>query len=586
MVATAGVILLNELMPKDIQFDPNKPIDKKTYIKKLSKFAEKYPELYKERIHQITALAEKMAFYLGANVGIKDLKVAEKEVEKHIKQVEKAFKKAKSEKEKKKILMKAFNEAQKKIQEIDEDDNEMLMQLKSSARGKPAQMARMSWAPFYAVGMDQTPKPIMIKNNFVKGLNPQEYFAVASQGRFSAVQTANATSEPGEFGKVLIANTDDQVITMHDCGTKNGICMSPLDHHIVGRYEAGTNRLIDEKYWKELKNRKDIKCVKVRSPITCEAPRGICQLCYGLKADGRLPAIGEEVGIVAAQSVGEPLTQMVLSTKHSVGAKDDDDNKLQGMEGFKIVVNSPDNFKQKAAVAPKSGRVIRIDKAPQGGHYIYINSDKTKVYVPEGKKIHVKPGDIVYKGQQLSDGIVSVKEKLEHQGIGAARKHEADLLHQTFLNSTGKDLNKKHFEVIARGHLSLGKDDMGELLDVNAALKNYPTTKRKVFVAPDIIGKYLAESVDVFLKGTLIDDYVFEMLKRHNVHQIYVTDQKPPVKPVYKTLMMRPNFNRHLFAKLNYRYLQKALTDEIKRGKGFKTEDIVSGREAHTAHKL
>ena len=585
MVATAGVILLNSLMPKDIQFDPNKPIDKKTYTNKLKKFAEKYPELYKERIHKITALAEKMAYYLGANVGTKDLKVAEKEVEKHIRKIEKEFNKAKTDAQKKKILVKAFNEAQKNIKNIDDDDNEMLTQLKSSARGKPAQLARMSWAPFYAVGMDQTPKPIMIKNNFIKGLNTQEYFAVASQGRFSAVQTANATSEPGEFGKVLVANTDDQVITMHDCGTKNGICMSPMDHHIVGRYEAGTNRLIDERYWKELKNKK-VKCVRVRSPITCEAPRGICAMCYGLKSNGRLPAIGEEVGIEAAQSVGEPLTQMVLSTKHSVGAKDGDDNQLQGMEGFKIVVNSPTNFKQKAAVAPVSGRVIRIDKAPQGGYFVYINSDKTKVYVQEDKKLKVKQGDFVYKGQELSTGVVSVKDKLEHQGVGAARRQEADLLHQTFLNSTGKDLNKKHFEVIARGHLSLAKDNDGELYDVNAALKNYPNYKKKVMVGPDIVGKYLGESVDVFLKGTLIDDYILNMLKLHGVRFVYVTDQKPPVKPVYKTLVMRPNFNRNLFAKLNYRYLQKAITDEVKRGKGFKTDEIVSGREKHTSHRL
>jgi len=588
MQGTAGVILLNSLMPKDIQFDPKKPITKKIYTQKLSEFASKYPELYKERIHEITALAEKMAFYLGANVGTKDLKIAEKEVEKHIKEIEKSFNKAKSVKEKKKILMKAFNEAQETIKKMEDPNNEMLLQIKSSARGKPAQFARMSWAPFYAVDMDQTPKPILIKNNFVKGLNPQEYFAVAAQGRFSAVQTANATSEPGEFGKVLVANTDDQVITMKDCGTKNGICMDPQDHHIVGRFEAGTNKLIDEEYWKKLKNDKNIKCVKVRSPITCEAPRGICAMCYGLKPDGRLPSIGEEVGIVAAQSIGEPLTQMVLSTKHSVGAKEEDPHKLQGMEGFKIVVNSPDRFKQKAPVAPRSGIVTKIEASPQGGYLIYIGDAKKPVHVDAGKKILVKKGDYVYKGQQLSEGVASVKDVLQTRGLGAARKHEADLLHETFLNSTGRDLNKKHFEVIARGHLSLGKDELGDIADVNAALKNYPSIKMKKMVSPELAnGKYyLAESVDVFLKGTPIDDFVIKTLQMHNIHQIYVTEQKPPVKPIYKTLVMRPNFNRNLFAKLNYRYLQKAMLDEVKRGKGFKTEDIVSGREKHTAHKL
>ena len=163
MTATAGVILLNNLMPKDIQFDPNKPIDKKTYTQKLSLFAGKYPQLYKERIHEITALAERMAYYLGANVGTKDLRLNEKIIDKHIQKVEKEFKKAKTEDEKRKILVKAFNEATEHIKSISPDDNEMLMQIKSSARGKPPQMTRMSWAPFYAIDMKQRAKPLIIK---------------------------------------------------------------------------------------------------------------------------------------------------------------------------------------------------------------------------------------------------------------------------------------------------------------------------------------------------------------------------------------------------------------------------------------
>ena len=587
MTATAGVILLNELMPPDIKFETNKPINKKEYKRKLSEFATKHPELYKENIHAITALAEKMAYYLGSNVSTKDLEVFDKYAKKHVKEVEKKLAKAKTDQEKSKILVSEFNKASKNISNIKDDKNELLLQVKSAARGKPAQLARMSWSPFYAIDMNQNAKPLLIKNNFTKGLNSQEYFNVASQGRFASVQTANATSEPGEFGKILVANADDMVITMHDCGTKNGVCMNPQDHHIVGRFEAGTNKLINDTYWKELKNNKNLKCVKVRSAITCEAKKGLCAMCYGLKADGRLPAIGENVGIVAAQSAGEPLTQMVLSTKHSTGASDKDEDELSGMEGFKTIVDSPDNFKQKAPVAPISGRVIRIDKAPQGGHYIYINSDKNKIYIPHGKELKVKQGDFVSKGQALSSGVVSVKDMVNYVGIGAARQHESDLLHQAFLNSTGNDLNKKHFDVLSRGHLNVAKDDTGDILDLNSALANWNPIKTKKFLSPDLIGKYyLAENVDKFLKGTEITDYIYHQMKLRGVTSIEVTEQKPPVKPIYKTLTMRPNFNRDMFSKLNYRYLNKAITEEVKSGKGFKTKDLTSDREKHTAHKL
>jgi len=585
MTATAGVILLNELMPSDLKFNPNEHITKKVYSKKLSLFAEKYPEQYKEKIHEITALAEKMAYYLGANVGSKDLKLPEKVVESHIKKVEKEFKSAKTEAEKKRILVKSFNEAQEHLQKMDLKDNEIMGQVKSSARGKPAQMTRMSWAPYYSVGMDQTPNPVLIKNNFVKGLNAQEYFGVSAQGRYSAVQTANATSEPGEFAKVLVANADNQTITMKDCGTRNGICMSKDDHHIVSRYEAGTNKLIDDVYWKQLKNNKSLKCVRVRSPITCQAGKGICAMCYGLMVNGRLPTIGTEVGITAAQNIGEPTTQMVLSTKHSVGAKDEDDSKLFGMEGFKTVVNSPDLYKQKATLATQSGKITKITPSPQGGYLVYVN-DKP-IHIIAGRKPIVKVGDKVFKGDALSDGIASVKDVMDNIGIGAARQHEAFLMHQTFENTTGKDLNKKHFEVIAKSHLALAKDDLGQIKDYNAALKNYPNIKIKKFVSNDLAnGKYyLAEDADIFLKGTLIDEFIVNKLKMHGISQIEVTEQKPPVKPIYKTMVMRPNFGRDVFAKLNYRYLQKAITDEVKRGEGFKTKDLTSAREKHTAHK-
>jgi len=585
MKATAGVIILNSYMPNDIKFPTDRPIDKKVYKEKLSLFATKYPDMYKERIHLIGKLGEKMGYYLGAHVGSDDLHVNDKEAEKHIKQVEKKISKAKNDDEKKKILVEAYNEGVKRTKNFKDPNNELLLQMHSAARGNPKQLSRMAWSPFYAVGMDQTPKTVLIKNNFNKGLNSQEYFAVASQGRFAAVQTANATSEPGELGKILIANADDVIITMHDCGTKNGVCYSYDDHHIVGRYEAGTNRLIDDNYWNVLKQKKP-QCVKVRSATTCEAPKGICAMCYGLKTNGKLPAIGDNVGIEAAQYVGEPLTQMVLSTKHSTGAKEETDD-FVGMEGFRTIVSSPDNFKQKGVMSKINGIVSRIDKAPQGGHYIIVNN-KDKIYVPATKKVIVKTGDRISKGQMVSEGVASIKELTHYVGVGAARQQEADLLHKAFLNSTGMDINKKHLEVLTRGHLSLGKTDSGSMSNIDGIMKNYPAHKEKKFVGPALLEKtyYLAENIDIFLKGTEINEFILNKLKQKGLNFVEVTTQKPPVKPVYKTLMMRPNFNRGLFAKTNYRYLQKAITNEIKTGKGFKTSELTSDREKHTAHKL
>jgi hypothetical protein len=382
---------------------------------------------------------------------------------------------------------------------------------------------------------------------------------VASQGRYSSVQSANATSEPGALGKILIANSDAQKITTMDCGTTNGVMMSVSDHHILGRFEAGTNKLIDESYVRQLKAQNK-KQIRVRSPITCQAKKGVCAKCYGLKPDGRLPSVGDNVGIKAAQTIGEILTQMTLSTKHSTMGKQDS-NKLTGVDGFKAITNSPSSFSGAAVVATEQGTISRIEKAPQGGHFIYVG--KKKYTAKPHATLKVKAGDSVFKGQALTDGVVTPKQVLETRGMGEARLHEANMLHSLFKDSTGRDLQKKHFELIARGHLSLGQTNLGEIDEISNLNNNYPKRSSKAVVGNMIIGKYLAEDVGQIFKGTKIDDVVLKELKKNGKSTVLVTTEVPTVVPVFKSMEQKPNFSGNLFSKMNYRHLSKAIKDEI-----------------------
>ena len=579
---TAGIILINEYMPNDVKFDPNKPVDSKEFKKKMTEFAKKHPQLYAKNITHIAYIGEKMAFYLGANVGPNDLKVDDRKVSSFINSIDSKMKKAKTDDQKRNILLQGLSKATDLVQKVTPDSNEMKQQVKSGARGKPVQFARMAIGPIYSVDMSQKPKPILIRNSFTKGLSSNEYFNVASQGRFASVQSANTTSEPGALGKVLAANADDQTVTMIDCGTTNGIFMNTDDRHIIGRYEAGTNKLIDEDYFNYLKKHK--KQVKVRSPITCQVPKGVCAKCYGLKSDGHLPAVGDNVGIVASQTVGQIMTQMVLSTKHSTIGKNDDDS-LTGVEGFKIIANSPLSFTDAAVVSPVEGIVQGISPEKSGGHYVYIGT--TKVHVPAGKRIIVKKGQSVHKGDKLSSGVVTPKQILYTQGTLEARKKESDMLHKLFKDSTGKDLQKKHFEVIARGHLSLGMADDGTVDSIHTLMSNYPRLSRMEMVGPRIKGKYLAEDVGSLSKGLQIDDRVMKLLNKWMIHRVKVTEERPPVKPLFKSLEQRPVFGRSLFSKLNYRNLSKAIKDEVAT---VKRPQLVgnssSDREKHTAGYL
>lgn len=581
MTSTAGIILINDMLPSDIQFQPNVHVDSKEFKKKMKLFAKKHPGEYARTISKIATIGEHMAFYLGANVGTEDLKADSKATKKLMSSIEKDMSKAKTDDKKRDILLSGFNKAIGLTGKISENDNEMAQQVKSGSRGKPAQFARMAVGPVYAVDMNQLPKTTLIKNNFTNGLNSQEYFNVSSQGRFSSVQAANATSEPGALGKVLVANTDDQTITTLDCGTHNGVFKKPNDRHILGMFEAGTNKLIDENYFKTIQKKKRIK---VRTPTTCQAKKGVCAKCYGLLPNGKLPAIGDNVGIIAAQTIGEVLTQMTLSTKHSTMGKSNDDT-VSGVDGFKAIANSPASFSGSAIVSLENGFVTNIEKAPQGGSYVYIGSKK--YHIPPKAKVSVKIGKIIHKGDALSSGIVTPKQVLETKGIGEAREHESDMLHKLFLDSTGKDLQKKHFDLVSRGHLSLGMDTHGNVDNHSMLMEKYPRTSMSEMLSNSIMGKYLGEDVGSLSKGLEIDDRVMKRLKNWNIHRVKTTKERPPIKPIFKALDQRPTFSGNLFSKLNYRHLGKAIKDEILNiKKPSYVNSYSSDRAKHTAGYL
>ena len=582
MTGTAGIILINDLMPSDIQFSYSTKIDSKVFRQKMKEFAKKHPAKFSSSISKIANLGEHMAYYMGANVGPEDLKADSKKTKILMTSIEKKMKSAKNEDQKRSILLDGFNKAIGLTSKIDESKNEMAQQVRSGARGKPAQFARMSIGPVYAVDMNQLPKTTLIKNNFTNGLNAQEYFNVSSQGRFSSVQAANATSEPGALGKVLAANADDQTITISDCHTMNGTFMNSKDRHILGRVEAGTNRTIDEQYFKQLGRTK--RKAKVRSPLTCQAKKGLCSKCYGLLPSGQFPSVGANVGIIAAQTIGEVLTQMTLSTKHSTQGKKGGDE-LSGVEGFKAIANSPASFTGSSVVALENGTVSKITDAPQGGSIIHIGM--RKYHVPPKSRVVVKERQVIHKGDPLSSGIVTPKQILETRGIGEAREHESNMLHKLFLGSTGKDLQKKHFDIIARGHLSLGKDKYGNVDSHSRLMDSYPRTFMTEPVADRIKGKYLGEDVGSLSKGLEIDDRVMGRLKKWMIHRVKTTKERPSVKPIFKALDQRPTFTGNLFSKMNYRHLAKAIKEEVLNvKKPSYVNDFSSDRAKHTAGYL
>jgi len=557
VIGSAGIIVLNELIPRDLQFDPMKTVDSGVFKKAMVKYAKKYPSQFSINISKIAVLGEKMAFSLGANVGPKDLKGDSKKNKALINKLEKKMKNAKTDQAKRDVLLAGLTEATNIAKSIDPSDNEMAQQVRSGSRGKPVQFARMAVGPIYAVDMNQLPKTNLIKNNFVNGLSSSEYFNVSSQGRFSSVQAANATSEPGALGKVIIANTDSEKITMNDCMTTNGLFKSVSDGHIIGHYTAGLNPvMITREYLKTHKSKR----IKVRTPITCKASKGLCVKCYGLKANGRLPHLGENVGISSGQTKSEIMVQMTLSTKHSTMGKGASD-KLEGVDGFKIIANSPSSFDGAALVAEDDGVVTKVEKAPQGGTNVFLG--RKKYYAKPGIRTSVKIGDKIQRGESMSSGIITPKQVMHTRGLNEAREHESELLHDLFKRSTGNDLMKKHFDILARGHLSLSQDKYGDISTHTSHSVKYPKTKRTMAVSTGIMNQYVASDIGSISKGTKINRRILNKLNDWGVGKIEVTNEEPDFKPIFKSLEQKPTFSGSIFQKMNYRNISKALQTEI-----------------------
>jgi hypothetical protein len=451
------------------------------------------------------------------------------------------------------------------------------MQVASGSRGKEAQIVRSSLAPVYAVDMNQLPKPLVIKNSFTKGLTPVEYFNVASQGRFSSVSSANATAEPGALSKILVANTEDQKITIDDCRTSNGIKMSMQDDHIVGRFEAGTNKLITLADFKKMSKKNGN--IKVRSATTCEAPRGVCVKCYGMRSNGKLAKVGDNVGIEASQTIGQILTQMTLSTKHSTMGKNTGEVKLEGIPGFNALYGSKESSDGMAIVSKSDGIVRSITKNLSGGSIVQVGNKKYDI--PKGKKIKTKIGMHIQVGDSITEGFTPPSETMRRRGLFTARQAEADEAHAIFKRSTGRDLQKKHFEVISRGHFSLAVDKYGNHSSYEESTQNYPKRFLMKMVSEDLVGMYIGQNIDYIMKGTKITKKLIGKFKKWNIKRIPVTTERPAIKPMYKSLEQRPMYNNSLFGKMNYRGVGKAIREQVVYG-GRKT--VNSDKSRYSGH--
>ena len=495
--ATVGRLIYNEGIPQDLGFvdrsDPEKafdleidfPVIKKnlgTIIAKcinvhgLSKSA--------EVLDYIKATGYKYSTKGAITVSVADVAVpeAKKEIlakaDQDVENIRKQFKRGLiTNEERYDAVIKVWEKATKDVTEAMKDNfddlNPIYMMAQSGARGNMNQLRQIAGMRGLMADTSGKAVEIPIKSCFREGLDALEYFISSHGARKGLADTALRTADSGYLTRRLVDVSQDLIIREDDCGTHDGIeveeirdgnqVLEKLDERLVGRYLVDdlydpetkellcdTNTMITDDLAKKIMN-SGITKVKVRSILGCRSKYGACSKCYGMGlATRQRVAIGESVGIIAAQSIGEPGTQLTMRTFHTGGVAGGDIT--QGLPRVEELFEAR-NPKGLATITEIDGKVtINDDKKRK--EVTVVGKDDAKTYViPFGSKLKVKEGDEIKAGAPLTEGSINPNEILAINGPEGVYNYIISEVQKVYRNQ-GVDINDKHIEVITKQMLN------------------------------------------------------------------------------------------------------------------------------------
>ncbi len=360
-----------------------------------------------------------------------------------------------------------------------DDENPLYMMADSGARGSKTQLRQLGGMRGLMADMSGETIDLPIKANFREGLLPLEYFISTYGARKGLVDTASHTSDSGYLTRRLVDVAQDVIVREEDCGTTEGVTYNliipgteDINADLVGRCfiedvvaPDGTVLFHADEYIEgvdDLKKMIDagLSKVKLRALLTCRSKYGVCQKCYGWDLSTRRPvAIGTAVGIIAAQSIGEPGTQLTMRTIHSGGVAGVDDI-TQGLPTVGRMFDVVGNVNEKilgreADLAPHSGL---LSIKPEKSEYVLTITDRNdptrvidEIRVPASVRFMpgIEDGCTVRAGDQITKGFVNFRNLRKLTDIESTMHTFVSSVKEVY-TSQGVDLNDKHIEVIAR----------------------------------------------------------------------------------------------------------------------------------------
>lgn len=500
---TIGKLIFNQAIPQNLGFvdreDPDnllKPeIDFLVGRKELGKIIDRCIRVNgANKTAQVLDDIKKLGFKYSTKgaitIGISDMIIPEikqkylEETDKKVEMITKQYRRGMiTEEERKNAVVNAWNKTTEDVKNalIASMDkfNPVYMMSNSGARGNVNQIRQLAGMRGLMADTSGETIEIPIRSNFREGLNVLEYFISTHGARKGLADTALRTADSGYLTRRLVDVSQDVIVREMDCGTDEGIAVSDivtsgekiegLEERLTGRFAA--EDLIDLRTGEVLVHHHDLitekvahklvesglKKAKIRSVLTCRSKTGVCAKCYGLNlATGEECNVGEAVGIIAAQSIGEPGTQLTMRTFHTGGVAGDDIT--QGLPRVEELFEAR-KPKGLAIISEISGTVALRETKKKREVVVTNDSGEAHTYlIPYGSRLKVTDGEVIEAGDELTEGSVNPHDILKIKGIHAVQSYLLREVQKVY-RLQGVDINDKHIEVIVRQMLRKVKVD-------------------------------------------------------------------------------------------------------------------------------
>lgn len=585
---TPGRLLFEEIVPEQFRADlkRDQPVDLTAVTGILQRIAEETPENYRDISHKILKLGGKASTETSSSFSIEDLRspidkatiLKQVEVQENLIRNRKDLNDDQKEKELIKLYSKLSGEFPEKVYAAAMSRGSNLARMVASgARGNKGQLNSNVGADWLMIDSNGDPVPVPIKNSYAEGLSPAEYFASSYGTRRGLISTKFAVQDSGYLAKQLAAAAHDLVVTAKDCETARGIPTSADDKDNIGAVLAkpvagyGQGTVITSRVLKDLQSQK-VGNFLVRSPITCSAKGGLCSMCAGVRERNHLPKSMDNIGLAASSSLSEPLSQGMLSEKHSGGVASSSGRGATGFKAIDSLVQVPEVFPGGATIAQLDGRVSKVEPAPQGGSFVYVNDEKH--YIPGDAELLVKPGQEIEAGDTLSSGIPNPADIVKHKGIGQGRMYFVQAMQRAFKDNK-LTVNRRNLEVISRALINHVRvtDPEGfngaipdDVMEYNSIEEGYEPAKFQKMQPSKALGSYLQRPALHFSVGTRITPSVAKTLEDNNELEIDVDDNTPGFEPEMQRVMDIPAFKQDWMAQFHGSYLKKRLEKNVHSG--------------------